>query len=141
MTDHYHNIQSSLLKFIHDFAVSKGIASVNLDAHVDEAQWPSGDFIGMGEFNVEMTELYSGQVMFGMSTLEDVNLHRMGSLIQDLVPLVKPNENIQVYDAVTGDAVGELYILQGTKIGSPMPTKTQAIQPVFIRFESNLRVY
>ena len=140
--DHYHNIQSSLLRFCAEFATANpGLATVNLDAHTDEAEWPESDFIGLSELAVDMEETYSGQCMFGLSTRNDTNLHRMGGLIQKLAKLVRPNQNIPVYDAETGDPVGKIFILKGTRIGAPLRTKTHPIQPIAIRFETDPRSF
>ncbi|MCG7628994.1 hypothetical protein MHM88_14375 [Epibacterium sp. MM17-32] len=139
---HYQNIQSSLLRFCADFAeANPGLGTVNLDAHTDEAQWPEGDFIGLGELNVDVAETYAGQCMFGLSTLNDTNLFRMGQLMQKLSGFLLPNKNIPVYNAQTGMEIGKLFVLQGTRIGAPLPTKTQPIQPIAIRFESDLRSF
>lgn len=139
---HYQNIQSSLLAFISRFTDDHPtLATVNLDAHTDEDSWPNQDFIGLGELHVDIEETYSGQCMFGLSTNGDPNLFRMGELMGHLSALLLPNKNIPVYDAQTGSALGQLYILQGTRISAPMRTKTQPIQPVAIRFESDLRSF
>jgi hypothetical protein len=139
---HYHNIQSSLLRFCVDFAETRpGLGTVNLDAHTDEAHWPDSDFIGLGELNVDIEETYSGQCMFGLSTQNDTNLFRMGALMKDLSAFLLPNENIPVYDAETGIQVGLIFILNGTRVGAPLPTKTHPIQPIAIRFETDLRSF
>lgn len=138
---HYHNIQSSLLRFCADFAAEHGIGVVNLDAHTDEAQWPDADFIGLSEFRVDIEETYSGACMFGVSTKGDTNLYRMGNLVEELSGLVLPNKNIPVFNAKTGDQIGLIFILKGTRIGAPVVTKTQPILPVAIRFETDLRSF
>lgn len=139
---HYQNIQSSLLRFIADFAeVNPTLDTVNLDAHTDEASWPDAEFIGLGELHVEIGETYSGQCMFAISTKDDTNLFRMGEWMQKLSELVLPNKNIPVYDAQTGTQIGMLFVLNGTQIGAPMATKTQPIQPIAIRFESDLKSF
>lgn len=138
---HYHNIQSSLLRFCSDFAQPRNLATVNLDAFTDEAHWPEQDFIGLSEFRVDIMETYSGACMFGISTRDDTNLYRMGSLVKEVSGHLLPNKNLPVYDAETGSQIGLIFILQGTRIGAPVPTKTQPILPVAIRFETDLRSF
>ena len=138
---HYHNIQSSLLRFCADFAEEHDLVAINLDAHTDEVHWPDQDFIGLSEFRVDIMETYSGACMFGISTKEDTNLFRMGALVKQLSALVLPNKCITAYDADTGEEIGLIFILQGTRIGAPIPTKTQPILPIGIRFETDLKSF
>lgn len=140
---HYHNIQSSLLRFCSEFQEDMlpegfNLGVVNLDAFTDEDKWPQGDFVGIGEFNVDIEELYMGQCMFAIATDQDTNLYRMGKLIQHLSGKLIPGSQLPIYDAESGQIIGGLYVLNGTRIGSPIATKTQPIQPVSIRFETDL---
>jgi len=142
----YHNIQSSLLRFCSQFRLdmaAKGVSleTVNMDAHTDESEWPEGDFIGVGESEILIEETYSGSCFFALSTLDDTNLYRMGQLMKELSSRLLPNRSIPVYDTETGMQIGSIFVLQGTKIEAPMPTKTQPIQPILVNYETDLRSF
>ena len=141
--NHYADIRASLLRFCSDFKEAMALegyslTATNLDDFTDESQWPEGDFIGLAELNIDISENYEAQLMFVISTDLDKNLFRMSELIKRLLDRVLPNSSIAVYDAETGEAVGNLFVANGVRVGSPLPTKTQPMQPVALRLLSDL---
>jgi len=142
--NHFRNIRASLLRFCSDFKEAMALegetlVAVNLDDFTDESQWPKDqDFIGLSELHMDIEEFYSVQCMLAVSTAHDKNLDRMTKLMHHLLDRVLPNSCIPVYDADTGDEVGALFVGNGVRVGSPLPTKTQPIQPVALRLLSNL---
>lgn len=137
--NHYANLQASLLRFCSDFKddmLTEGfrLDTVNLDAHTDPEKWPEKDFIGVGEFTME----YDGRnvmltAAFAVSTVADTNLFRMSELINHLVNRLEPMMSFPIYGARTGAEVGKIMILDGTRVGAPLETKSQPIQPVMVR--------
>lgn len=138
MRNYQPDIEASLLRFCADFAAEQGIESLFLDAHTDEAQWPNADFVGLGELNQDISEFYEGQCVIAISTVDDTNLHRMRALTDPLVERLLPNSALPVYDKDTGVSIGKLFIRNGVRVGSPVPTKTQPIRPIMISFVSDL---
>lgn len=132
-TNTYRDIQASLMRFCKEFAEEFGLEFVNLDAHTDESQWPEGDFIGMGELSMNIMETDEVMVSFAISTRDDVNLFRMGELINLLVDRLMPNSSITVYDAISGYGKFNLFVTEGTRVEAPFSTKTQPIQAVTVR--------
>jgi hypothetical protein len=138
MQNHHHHIEASLLRFIADFATEHGIGALYLDGFTDEDQWPTGDFIGVGEINQDISEFFEGQCAIAISTVGDTNLQRMRSLMAPLVQKLLPNSNIPIYHSETGLEIGKLFVMSGVRVGSPIVTKTQPIRPVTFQFTSNL---
>lgn len=134
----YRDVQASLMRFCRDFAdemVLEGysLGFVNLDAHADENAWPEGDFIGMGEFNLNIEETDEIMVSFVIATDDDANLLKMSDLINRLVNQVLPLTQLKVYDADTGEVISSLFVQNGVRVGAPLRTKSQPLQPVMLR--------
>lgn len=140
----YRNVQASLIRFCRDFADEMtphgfSLGFLNLDAHADDTTWPDGDFIGMGELNVDVMEQDEVMVSFAIATDNDSNLLRMSELINELANRLLPNSQIKVYDAETGAVVSSLFVTNGVRIGTPIRTKSQPLQPITLRLLSDHR--
>lgn len=138
MRNYHPDIEASLLRFCADFAAEFNLETLYLDAHTDEAQWPNADFIGLGELNQDITEFFEGQCVIALSTVNDTNLQRMRELMDPLVTRLLPKSSLPVYDKDTGVILGNLFVLNGVRVGAPVQTKTQPIRPVMISFVSDL---
>jgi len=133
----YRSYHTSLIRFCRDFADAHGIGFVNMDAHADASSWPEGDFIGLGEFNVVFGQPDEVMLALAISTKDDLNLLRMAELTTALVDLVLPTSCIDLYDAVSGDVIASLTVAEGVKVGAPLPTESQPVQPVMLRLLSD----
>lgn len=143
MSNHYRNIRSSLLRFCSDFrdamtAQGYSLSALNLDGFTDEAIWPEGDFIGLGEFVLNMTEFYEGACAMAIGTHKDRNLHRMGILMEHLVDRLLPHTRIPLLDATSGQVLGRIIVLPGVRVGAPLLTKAQPVQPLLMGFTTDL---
>lgn len=141
--NHYANLQTSMLRFCADFKddmLGEGfsLSTLNLDAHTDPEKWPDGDFIGVGEFTMEYQDRnVMLSAAFAISTVGDTNLFRMSKLINHLVNRLEPMQSFPVYGAETGLEVGKILVLDGTRVGAPLETKSQPIQPVMVRMATD----
>ena len=126
------------MRFCPDFADEMALEGhtlgfVNMDAHTDEEKWPAGDFVGMGELNIDIQETDEVLLSFAIATKSDTNLFRMAELINELANRLMPNCSIPVYDSQTGTVISNLFVTNGVRIGAPMDTKTRALQPIMVR--------
>ncbi len=112
------DIHSSLLRFCADFAANyPGMSVVNFDAHADESTVPNTDVIGISSLSVKASsQLITVKGMFGLSTVDDTNLFRLVSLMDDLYDKLLPTRILQIYDAVTGADNGILVVEDGTNM-------------------------
>lgn len=129
----YRDIQVSLIRFCKDFGDPRGLSFLNLDAHTEGHTWPEGDLIGFGELNITMDATDEVMVSFAIGTEGDPNLLRMSELVNELANLLIPGENIPVLDAETGLRKSWLFVAGGVRIGSPIDTKSQSLQPIMVR--------
>lgn len=133
----YRNYQTSLIRFCRDFGDAYSLGFVNMDAHADATQWPEGDFIGLGEFNVVFGQPDEVMLAFAISTKGDSNLLRMSDLTNALVDLVLPTSRLPLYDADTGQQIAGMTVAEGVKVGAPLPTESQPVQPIMLRLLSD----
>jgi hypothetical protein len=133
----YRDIQASLIRFSRDFGDLHGLDFVNLDASTNAEDWPAGDFIGIGELNVEILDFDEVSLSFAISTKDDSNLLKMSDLINKLVNEVMPGAAIPVLDADNGERKSSLYVTSGVKIGTVMDTDIQPLQPVIVHLISD----
>lgn len=136
-TNIYRDIQVSLIRFCRDFGDVHSLGFVNLDAHADAASWPEGDFIGVGELNVDISHTDEVMVSFAISTKDDANLLRMSELINHLLNEVLPGACLPIYNATTGDEIGKFFVADGVRVGAPMQTESQPLQPIMLRLLSD----
>jgi hypothetical protein len=137
----YRDLQASMIRFCRDFGDSYSLGFVNLDAHADASSWPEGDFIGMGEFTVDVSQTDEILVTLAISTKDDMNLLRMSEIVNDLLNQVMPNSCLPLYDSVTGETLGNLFVADGVRVGATLPTETQPLQPIMLRLLSDHVVY
>lgn len=145
MKNHYHNIQASLLKLcatlsqkLRDQGVPMELP-VNLDAFTQEADWPEGNFIGLGEFHLVMDSIYEGSAAVALSLSEDTNLLRTSEFIGYILDDLLPNSSIPVVDVSNGDILGLLLVKGGVQVAPPYATKTRPLVPIIFAFTSNLQ--
>lgn len=134
----FQNINASLLRFCADFRDAMAeegyiIEVVNLDAFTDEEAWPTGDFIGIAEVTITLTQIPMVECLFAISTRDDFQLYRMATLMGFLSERLLPTSTLTIYDASTGDALGLATLLDGTSIKPPIVTKTQPVRPIIVR--------
>lgn len=143
---HYADIHSSLLRFASDFReemefLGYSMSTVNMDAFVDEDDWPDNDFVGPGQISIDIDKWWEGELMFFLSTVGDKNLMRLAEMMQALSAKLSPTRNFVIYDAQTGAAIGSAVIREGVRIMPPAPTKTRAVQPIAVSFLTDLPGY
>lgn len=135
----YRNIHTSLLRFCADFAGEHNLTPVNLDAFINEDDWPQTDFIGVSNISVDVEETPTVYCIFALSTHQDANLMRMATLMNHLANRLLPNSCLPVYDAETGIIVSSLYVAKGVRIDPPVAGKVQPIQPIIVRLLGDAR--
>jgi hypothetical protein len=133
----YRDIQASLIRFSRDFGDLHGLDFVNLDASTNAEDWPAGDFIGIGELNVEVFEWDEISLSFAISTKDDSNLLKMSDLINKLANEVMPGSSIPVLDAENGVKKASMLVTNGVKIGTVMDTDFQPLQPIIVHLISD----
>lgn len=133
----YRDIQASLIRFCRDFGDLHNLGFVNLDAHTEPETWPDQDFIGIGELNVDISDTDEVTLSFAMSTKDDAYLLRMSELINHLLNELLPGSSIPLLDAETGEQFALLMITDGVRVGPPLKTESQPLQPIMVRMLSN----
>jgi hypothetical protein len=141
MSNEYRDIMGSLLRFAADFASAHSLTAINLDAFANPTEWPAGDFIGVAETELDTDmPLQSVSLAFVISTRDDVNLMRMGILMNALTDLLKPSMTMPIYDLDTGAPRGRLAVSNGTRVGKVVRTESQPARPFFLTLQSNQAV-
>ena len=141
MANEYRDIHGSLLRYAADFAAEFGLTALNLDAYANPTEWPTGDFIGVAEFEMD-TEMPFRMATLALviSTRDDTNLMRMGALINTLNDRLSPTRFIQIYDLDTGLSRGRLSVLNGTRVGKIVRTESQPARPFFFSLQADQTV-
>lgn len=136
----YKDLHTSIIRFCRDYAETWGPASfVNLDAAWDEAQLPEGDLVGPMGLSFEIDDqLIEGSVQIGYSTINDKNLFRLVDKVSGLAELLRPGSRIPIYDADSGALVGQLMIMNGTRIMPISGTKHRPLQFIGINFGTTI---
>lgn len=146
MRNPYRNIQSSLLRFCSDFAAEMGnfgyaMTKVNLDAKGSPKEWPAENFIGVSDIQYDFDEsVVQVTLAFVISTVEDMNLHRMDEIINHLVERLLVGSRVLIVDALSGAPLGHLTVANGLRVGVIANTDTQPAKPVFVRLISDQTV-
>ena len=131
----YKDLHASIAKFCATFGTNSNATFVAFDNSWDDADLPEGDIVGPLGLTFELNDqLVEGSVQIGFSTKDDKNLFRLSDQVAKLTELLRPTNKIQMYDATTGGKVGDMVILNGTKVMPVAGTKSRPIQFVAISF-------
>lgn len=127
----------SLMAFAKGF--NPALDFVNFDASSDEDQIPNKDVIGPMALTFEEDEhILTGSMQVGISTWQDKNNLRLMSLIDPLFVRLQATKTIDLYQAglPTRQKVGDIVILNGTRLMPALEGRTRILQFVAIRFNA-----
>lgn len=118
------NLQASLLNFSKRFAegmrlagVSPNISVVDFDSVQDEDELENIDLTGPSNLQASLDEhLLEVEVMFGVTTYNDLNTFRLKKLSGYLLEELKPTRTLPYLDATTGVQGSYMVIQNGTKM-------------------------
>lgn len=118
------NLQASLLNFSKRFAegmrlagVSPSVQVVDFDSVQDEDELENIDLTGPSNLQVTLDEhLLDVEVMFGVTTYNDLNTFRLKKLSGYLLEELKPTRTLPYLDATTGIQSSYMVIQNGTKM-------------------------
>ena len=139
----YRDTFSSVLKFCSDFAAEmKGrgwdLTVVNFDAANDPQSWPSGDVVGISEFDFEMDDGTIGvSMMLIISTFEDTNNFRLIEIMNQMVNKTIPTKRIPLVDGSNGRTRGFLVVQNGTRVAPPLDLETRTAQGIMVSLLSD----
>ena len=142
----YRDTFASLLRFCRDFsdemkAYGYDLEVINFDASESPQMWPERDVVGIAEFEFELDDgSILVQNIFAVSTFEDTNNFRLNEIMGLLTNKVIPGSRMKLYDANSGKVRGFLIVRNGTRVASPIATKTRAVQPVMVSLLSDQTV-
>lgn len=133
------NLHASILRFCSDFCAEHNMTVVNFDAHADESTMPKGDAMGFMGLSWEVDDHFLDvNVMFGVSTVDDTNLFRMVEKIAHLFEKLMPEETISVYDADSGEVVGNLVLKNGTRALPVGGSTSRPVQHIMVGLASTV---
>lgn len=118
--------------------LSDSIGFFNFDAHVDETEFPDGDFIGIQAFTVdgEGEPTFEVGVAFVVSTRNDKNLFRHIQMVDHIFNRLKIGNEWRVVSATDGSDVSFLYTMPGRSVLPMRPTETRQVQQVMVSFST-----
>lgn len=133
----YANIHASILRYISNFGAVHSMVPKNFDDSWDEAELPNANVVGMLGLNIDVEDHFvTGSVQCGISTWEDTNLMLMTRYIDRMLTDLLPTKSLAVYSADTGEKMGLMKVLTGTKVMPVIGSKTRPLQMIAFTFQT-----
>lgn len=144
MNEH-RDVHASVLRFLNHFCnematVGYSLTPQNLEAFANPQAWPAGDFVGLGEFQMDISASFVDVTLaLVVSTVNDENLFRMNEILDQLSNRFMPGRSrfVPVVSAETGAPRGKLFVIGSTRIGAVEHTITQPARPLLVRLKSD----
>lgn len=135
------NAHASIARLCQDFIDEIKAASLadpvffNFDAHGVEHELPERDLVGMAAFTIEVDDgTHEVTCSIGVAPWNDKNLFRHIDVMDRLYDRLQPLNQVDLYDATSGDRLGWMSLLNGT---SMLPMTTAEVRPLqFISFRA-----
>lgn len=116
------DLQASLLNFSKLFAermvtagISQTLTNMDFESVQSEDELEERDLTGPANLQVTLDEhLLEVEVMFGVTTYDDLNNFRLKALSGYLFEELKPTRNLPLLDCNTGEVLGTLVVQNGT---------------------------
>jgi hypothetical protein len=138
MNDPFTDSQASLFTFCKDFASEMKLAGVSadlqvfkFDAHVENVEFPETDLIGPSGLSLDIDDsLVTVRTAIGISTLDDMNIFRLDTLLGAMLRKLKPGAILTLLDAQTGQGYGAMKVLGQISVLPVQNDRTRSFKAV-----------